>query len=95
MKRFLTYIIITLYLTSMSITADAADQVPQGTESYHVYTEITVTASQLSVPTAATMPSQLPADGLSKVHPAAITGMQPPRWQQQPKNTFSHLRITQ
>lgn len=43
MKRFLTYIIITLYLTSMSITADAADQVPQGTESYHVYTEITVT----------------------------------------------------
>lgn len=61
MKRFLTYIIITLYLTSMSITADAADQVPQGTESYHVYTEITVTASQLSVPTAATMPSQLPS----------------------------------
>lgn len=27
----------------MSITADAAVQVPWGTESYHVYTEITVT----------------------------------------------------
>ena len=36
----------------------------------------TITASQLSVPTAATMQSQLPADGLSKVHPAVITGMQ-------------------